>query len=129
MGCGASYYAPEVNLKFSNPDTPTDAKEEKIHAELETFFKERKTILTNIEEYKGCRDIVRQAMNTPTVELERQAFESLLVAVNTIESFRACSKFMERVGLTIFQLLLTDEKKIRRVFSSNTTSNAHNGFS
>jgi len=114
MGCTASSYAPEVNLNFSNPSPPTDSKEERIHAELETFFKERKTLLTNIEDYKGCREIVRQAMNNPTVESERQAFESLLVAVNTIESFRACSKFIERMGLTIFQHLLppsTDEKK------------------
>jgi len=109
MGCNQSNYAPEVNLNFSNPSSPGDSKEEKIHAELETFFQERKTLLTNIAEYKGCRDIVRQAMNNPTVESERQAFESLLLAVNFIETFRACSRFIERMSNTIFLHLLSSQ--------------------
>jgi len=124
MGCGQSHYAPEVNLNFSNPSAPCDTKEEKIHAELETFFEERKTLLTNIAEYKGCRDIVRQAMNSPTVELERQAFESLLIAINAIESFRACSRFIERISNTIFQHLLSsqfgEEKKGAALLESHT---------
>jgi len=109
MGCNQSNYAPEVNLNFSNPSSPTDSKEEKIHVELETFFQERKTLLTTIAVYKGCRDIVRQAMNNPTVESERQAFESLLVAVNAIETFRACSRFIERMSHTLFLHLLSSQ--------------------
>jgi len=120
MGCNQSHYAPEVNLNFSNPSSPTDTKEEKIHAELESFFQDRKTLLTNIAEYKGCRDIVRQAMNSPTVESERQAFDSLLIAVNAIETFRVSSRFLERICNTIFGHLFGEEKKTTSQSDSHT---------
>jgi len=44
-------------------------------------------------------------MNVPTVENEKAAFEGLLRAVDSIESFRSCARYLERVLPLIFSTL------------------------
>ena len=44
-------------------------------------------LLKLIDDYKGCRELARVAMSTPTRENEQAAFEGLLDAVNSIKAF------------------------------------------
>lgn len=44
-------------------------------------------MLRLIEEYKGCQELVRVAMSTPSPENEAAAFEGLLLAVDSISAF------------------------------------------
>jgi len=51
--------------------------------------------MQKIEEYKGCQDLARKAMATPTKENEIAAFQGLLAAVDDISIFYHQTKSLE----------------------------------
>eukprot|EP00808_Paulinella_micropora_P006101 g54746.t1 len=53
----------------------------------EQLIQDHEAMLQLIDEYKGCRELARIAMTTPTRENEIAAFEGLLGAVQSIRSF------------------------------------------
>ena len=55
------------------------------------------TVLQLLEEYKGCQDLARKAMSTPTLANETEAFEGLLDSVKSIATFFTFSKQIEEV--------------------------------
>jgi len=54
-------------------------------------------VLRMIDDYKGCQDLVRKAMSTPTMENEKAAFEALLQVVSHISSFFDYAKKLEEM--------------------------------
>jgi hypothetical protein len=52
-------------------------------------------VMHTLEEYKGCQELARKAMSTPTLQNETEAFEGLLVAVDSISQFFNYSKALE----------------------------------
>ena len=54
-------------------------------------------MLQLLEDYKGCQDLARKAMSTPTLANETEAFEGLLDAVKSIATFFTFSKQLEEV--------------------------------
>jgi len=60
-------------------------------------FRESKRVQQLIEDYKGCRELARKAMSTPTKENELAAFEGLLGAVDSIATFFNYTNELARV--------------------------------
>jgi len=85
----------EVFIDFENAK-PTNG-EMKIYNLVDDVLKRAPDVLKKIEEYKGCQDLARKAMSTPTYENEKEAFEGLLVAVDSIATFFDYAKSLERV--------------------------------
>jgi hypothetical protein len=85
----------EVFIDFENAK-PTNG-EMKIYSLVDDVLKRAPDVLKKIEEYKGCQDLARKAMSTPTYENEKEAFEGLLAAVDSIATFFDYAKSLERV--------------------------------
>jgi len=85
----------EVFIDFENAK-PTNG-EMKIYTLVDDVLKSAPDVLKKIEEYKGCQDLARKAMSTPTYENEKEAFEGLLAAVDSIATFFDYAKSLERV--------------------------------
>jgi len=79
-------------------------KEMKIYEMVDEVLKRGPEIQKMIEDYKGCSDLARKAMQSPTPDNERAAFEGLLVAVECISAFFQYTKELEKA---VPELLLT----------------------
>jgi len=102
MGCGNSHSS-EIAIDFENAK-PTD-EESKVYKEVEEVLREQKAVLQAIEDYKGCRELVRQAMSEATREHEQAAFEGLLRAVESISLFFDFARNMDRILPLIYGVL------------------------
>jgi len=87
--------AHEVFIDFENAQ-PTN-NEMKIYNLVNEVLKESDTVLRTIQDYKGCQELARKAMSTPTPENEQEAFEGLLLAVDSISTFFNYAKQLEKV--------------------------------
>jgi len=103
MGCLASAHASEVSIDFESAKPVED--EVKVYKEADEVLKDSDNVLRQIDEYKGCRELVRQAMSEPSAEHERAAFEGLLVAVDSISLFFELGRQMERILPMMYHLL------------------------
>jgi hypothetical protein len=72
-------------IDFENAKPTED--ELKVSKEAEELTRDSKTVLQLIEDYKGCRELVRKAMSEPSKEHEQEAFDGLLKAVDSISFF------------------------------------------
>lgn len=81
-----------LDLENSKPT----AKEQKVYKELDRLLETSKDLLKRIEDYKGCSELVRTAMSSPTPENETKAFEGLLASVDHIAAFYYFSQNLER---------------------------------
>jgi len=75
----------EIFIDFENA-RPTE-RELKVWTQVDDVLKFGSIVLRMIDDYKGCQDLVRKAMSTPTMENEKAAFEALLQVVSHISSF------------------------------------------
>lgn len=73
------------------------SNESEVYNTVENVLKDGPRVYQLISEYKGCQDLARQAMSAPTPENEKAAFEGLLVAVDSVQSFYRHSKSLEQV--------------------------------
>jgi len=96
----------EVFIDFENAK-PTNG-EMKIYSMVEDVLKKAPDVLKKIEEYKGCQDLARKAMQTPTYENEKEAMEGLLAAVDSIATFFDYAKSLEK---SLPELLLVITKQ------------------
>jgi len=103
MGCNSSSFSSEVTIDFENAK-PTD-DEAKVAKEAEDLQRDLKTVIQLIEDYKGCRELVRVAMSEPSTEHERSAFEGLLKAVDSISFFFEYARKIETTLPLLFDLL------------------------
>jgi len=103
MGCNSSSFSSEVVIDFENAK-PTD-DELKVSKNAEELTRESKTVVQLIEDYKGCRDLVRRAMQNPSRETEQEAFEGLLKAVDSISLFFEYARRIESTLPILYSLL------------------------
>jgi len=82
-------------IDFENSEP--SANEQLVYDQVKAVIDQAEEMLGTIEEYKGCQDLARQAMSTPTHENEQLAFEGLLASVAAIDSFFNYSKALEKV--------------------------------
>jgi hypothetical protein len=103
MGGGSSRRVSEVFIDFENTK-PSDG-EIKTYRAVDAVFRESKRVQQLIEDYKGCRELARKAMSTPTKENELAAFEGLLGAVDSIATFFNYTNELARVVPDLMQEL------------------------
>jgi len=101
--CYSNPFSSEVVIDFENAK-PTD-DEIKLSKEAEELQRDSKTVLQLIEDYKGCRELVRRAMSEPSRESEQEAFEGLLKAVDSISFFFEYARKIENTLPLIYSLL------------------------
>jgi len=82
---------------------PTN-REMEVYNLVDKVLARGQEVLRLLEEYKGCAELTRKAMSSPSVETETAAFEGLLMAVDSIATFFDFSKQLERA---LSELLLT----------------------
>lgn len=87
--------AQQIFIDFENAQ-PTD-KEKEVYDMVQEILDQGTDVMRQIEDYKGCADLARKAMQTPSHENEQEAFEGLLQAVDSIAAFFKYSKELERV--------------------------------
>jgi len=92
----------EVFIDFENAQ-PTD-NEMDIYNRVGDLLGQGDGVMHSLEEYKGCQELARKAMSTPTLTNETEAFEGLLVAVDSISQFFNYSKQLEQ---TVPDLLMS----------------------
>jgi hypothetical protein len=83
----------DVFIDFENAK-PSE-REQKLYNSVAEVLDQGKTVLKAIDEYKGCQDLVRKAMQTPNRENEAIAFEGLLSVVDSISLFFTYAKRLE----------------------------------
>jgi len=103
MGGGSSRRVSEAFIDFENTK-PSDG-EIKTYRAVDAVFRESKRVQQLIEDYKGCRELARKAMSTPTKENELAAFEGLLGAVDSIATFFNYTNELARVVPDLMQEL------------------------
>jgi hypothetical protein len=77
-------------------DAQPTSKEMKVYELVQKTLARGADVLTLLNDYKGCQDLARKAMSSPTAENETAAFTGLLGAVDSIASFFEFSKELER---------------------------------
>jgi len=98
----SSAHYDEVDLNFQTEAKP-EPSDEKVYSRVAELVERCPTVLSAIEEYKGCQELARKAMSEPSHENEQEAFEGLLGAVDSIATFYGFCKELE----TVFPELLT----------------------
>ena len=81
---------------LSSDAQPTTA-ELTIYTRVQEVLQRAPSVLQLLEQYKGCQDLARKAMSTPTLANETEAFEGLLDSVKSIALFFSMSKELEAV--------------------------------
>ena len=85
----------QVYIDFENAQ-PTSG-ELTIYTRVQEVLSRAPAVLALLEEYKGCQDLARKAMSTPTLANETEAFEGLLDSVKSIATFFSFSRQVEEV--------------------------------
>lgn len=89
---------------------PSD-NEVKVFNEVEEVISKAPRVLKTLEDYKGCQDLAKKAMSSPSRETELKAFEGLLAAVDDIATFFRFSKSLEATVPKILTALASDDMK------------------
>jgi len=86
----------EVFIDFENDNLEGQTDEEqKLHAEVAELLEQKDYVFKAIDDYEGCQELARMAMNEPGHETEQKAFEGLLGAVGQIAIFFHFTKKLE----------------------------------
>jgi hypothetical protein len=96
-----------INLVMNFEDPKPTEQEAKAYGYTVEFLERAQGALRLLEDYKGCQDITRKAMSTPTQENEAAAFEALLVVTNQIHTFFDTARDLEKVLSMLVQVLST----------------------
>lgn len=71
----------------------------------ESLISNQEGLIALISDYKGCKELARIAMSTPTRENEQAAFEGLLLAVESIKQFFDYAMQLNDVACGLIQQL------------------------
>jgi hypothetical protein len=103
MGCSSSKVE-GVEIPWDETVSPT-ADEQQVYAEVAEVMGRTAQVRQTIDEYKGCQELARAAMSTPTPETEKAAFEGLLLAVDSISEFFGLAKDFEAIFIKLLAKL------------------------
>lgn len=110
MGAFASLLgAKDVNdvfIDFENAKPTSD--ELPIYNLVAATLNQQNSVMKCLVEYKGCQDLARRAMSSPTPENELAAFEGLLHSVDSVSVFYNYAKDLERVTPELLSTLTKD---------------------
>jgi len=85
----------DVFIDFENAK-PTN-QELEIYDRVAATLGKQHQVMKALMDYKGCQDLARKAMSSPTPENEQAAFEGLLASVDSVSLFYHYAKELERI--------------------------------
>jgi len=117
MGAACSCEGDGGDLPFVDFDNcRPSAEESTLYNEVARVLSHSGDVLRCLEEYKGCQELARKAMSSPSIENEREAFEGLLVAVQSIATFYHYAKDLERIVPELLEALSSSPDTITATF-------------
>eukprot|EP00954_Amorphochlora_amoebiformis_P009508 738824-Amorphochlora_amoeboformis.AAC.2 len=92
-------------------DAKPSPREEKTYNEVKVVLDNNETIMKLIVEYKGCKELCRQAMKEQNEDAEREAFEGLLRTIESIQAIHHHSENITVAGKLLLQSLGKEDTK------------------
>lgn len=86
--------AQDLFIDFEN--ATVHSADSAIHHDISSLLARGPALLQSLDEYKGCQDLARRAMSSPSLENESAAFEGLLIAVDSIAQFFYFARDIEK---------------------------------
>mmetsp|Transcript_24539 Transcript_24539/g.36806 ORF Transcript_24539/g.36806 Transcript_24539/m.36806 type:complete len:304 (-) Transcript_24539:153-1064(-) len=96
-----------VDIENAKPSTA----EEKTYKEVKDVLENNERVMKLIVDYKGCKELCRQAMKEQTSEAETEAFEGLLKTIQSIQQIQAHSRSVAEVGKLLLGSLSNEDSK------------------
>jgi len=118
MGGACSCDGDDSKLPFVDFDNcqPGDG-ESSLFNEVALVLSHSADVMRCLEEYKGCQELARKAMSSPSLENEQEAFEGLLTAVQSIATFYHYAKDLERILPSLLEALSGSPDSIQTTFT------------
>jgi len=104
-GSGGQSSEPVYDLNFG--ENPSGADKE-VAVEVANHLKKAGDILTQLKGFKGCGDLVREAITNPSQENEERAWAAVVPSVEILKEFYEFSLALEKAVQTLFQTLCRD---------------------
>lgn len=86
---------------------PTN-QELEIYNIVAATLNNQNVVMKALVEYRGCQDLARKAMSSPTPENEAAAFEGLLLSVDSVAMFYNYAKELEKITPELLTTLTKD---------------------
>jgi len=104
--CSCDSCEDDSKLPFVDFDNcqPSES-ESSLYNEVSSVLSHSSEVLRCLEEYRGCQELARKAMSSPSLENEQEAFEGLLIAVSSISTFYHYAKDLERILPNLLEAL------------------------
>ena len=96
----------EVFIDFEN--AVPSAEDTETYNKVNDVLSRAPAVLTQLRDYAGCQELARKAMSSPTAANEEEAFEGLLGAVESIQTFYSFTAAIEAVTPTLLLALSTE---------------------
>ncbi|KAK9718787.1 hypothetical protein K7432_005261 [Basidiobolus ranarum] len=95
--------APEFYINFENPVPSSD--EAQVYERVLRLLQPTTSIIASLRQYKGCADVIRQAISTPNPETEQAAWRELTPAVADLKRFYEFAAVLEEAVPELLQPL------------------------
>ncbi|ORX94737.1 DUF1394-domain-containing protein [Basidiobolus meristosporus CBS 931.73] len=86
---------PEFYINFENPVPSSD--EAQTYERVLKMLQPTSSIIASLRQYKGCADVIRQAISTPNADTEQAAWKELTPAVADLKRFYEFASVLETV--------------------------------
>lgn len=101
---GGGKEAPSVFLNFDN--VKPSSQEQEIYDEVGKVLNKTKTHIADLQNYKGCGELIRKALTTPGKETEAAAWDAVLPCVDAQKAFYDFSLELEGVVGKLFKAIV-----------------------
>jgi len=102
---------PACDIYVDIENAKPSEREEKTYSEVKGVLQENEQVMKLIVDYKGCQKLCQRAMQQPSPESEREAFEGLLKTIDSIQKIHLHSKALGEAAKLLLQALGRDDAK------------------
>mmetsp|Transcript_8076 Transcript_8076/g.15810 ORF Transcript_8076/g.15810 Transcript_8076/m.15810 type:complete len:304 (-) Transcript_8076:93-1004(-) len=102
---------PACDIYVDIENAKPSEREEKTYGEVKEVLVDNEKVMKLIVDYKGCQKLCQQAMQEPSPETERAAFEGLLKTIDSIQKIHLHSKALGDAAKLLLQALGRDDTK------------------
>lgn len=92
-----SEHSPVIDIDFQAVVVPSEGSALEIYQKCVGLAKERVALVLQMSQYKGCQELARKAIQSATTESQREAFDALLINVDSIARYFQFSKQIESI--------------------------------
>jgi len=107
MGCGASSSSNEPTLSLDFGDSPAGSDTDPAK-EVRDNLKQADQIIAQLRNFKGCGDLVREAITNASPENEEKAWAAVVPSVDILKQFYEFSLALEKSVKVLFGALCSE---------------------